>query len=198
MKLKTVALVTAIMLATGLAACGTATPYQPLEPGSKVYGGFTDQRLDADHYRVTFRGNSLTSRSTVENYLLYRAAQVTVQNGFDWFETIDHHTDAQTRTYVDSGPWGYGGFDPYWDVYGPGYGWQGFWGGPYWDPSFDVQTVQRFDAMADIVLGHGEKPPTPKAFNAREVLANLGPHIKQPAQSQPRPEPQPQPPPQPH
>jgi hypothetical protein len=184
MNLKTAALLAALALAAGLAACESATPYQPLEKGSKVYGGFADQRLDADHYRVTFRGNSVTSRSTVENYLLYRAAQVTVQAGYDWFSTVDHHTDVQTSTYVDSpGPYGYGGFDPYWDVYGPGYGWRGFWGGPYWDPSFDVQTVQKFDATADIVMGHGAKPPGPRAFNAREVLTNLGPHIKEPGKS---------------
>ncbi|HSZ51070.1 MAG TPA: hypothetical protein VK801_05830 [Caulobacteraceae bacterium] len=183
MKLKTAAVVTAIVLATGLVACETATPYQPLQPGSKVYGGFTDTRLDADHYRVTFQGNSLTSRSTVENYLLYRAAQVTVDSGFDWFESVQHHTDTETQTYVNSfGPWGYGAFDPYWNVWGPGYGWRGFWGGPYWDPSFDIQTVQRFNALIDIVMGHGQKPPTARAFDAHQVIANLQPHIKLPEQ----------------
>jgi hypothetical protein len=178
----TTAVLVAAAIAASLAACETATPYQPLAKGSKVYGGFTDQRLDADHFRVTFRGNSLTSRSTVENYLLYRAAELTVQSGADWFETVDHHTDTRQRTYVDSfGPWGYGGFDPYWTVWGPGFGRRGFWGGPYWDPSFDVETVQRFDATADISVGHGPKPTSPRAFNAREVLANLGPRIKRPA-----------------
>jgi hypothetical protein len=167
-------------LAAGLTACETATPYQPLAKGTKVYGGFVDQKLDADHVRVTFRGNSVTSRSTVENYLLYRAAELTAQSGFDWFDTVDHHTDTKERTYVDSfGPWGYGHFAPYWTVWGPGYGRRHFWGGPYWDPAFDVETVQRFDATADIVMGHGPKPG-PKAFDAHEVLANLGPHIKRP------------------
>jgi len=178
---KTAAVIAAVGLAAALAGCESATPYQPLVKGSKVYGGFTDQKLDADHIRVTFRGNSLTSRSMVENYLLYRAAEVTVQSGADWFETVDNHTDAKSRTYVDSfGPWGYGYgyFHPYWTVWGPGYGRRGFWGGPYWDPSFEVDTVQRFDASADIVIGHGPKPHDPRAFDAREVLANLGPHIK--------------------
>lgn len=61
----------AILLAIGLASCETATPYQPLRPGSGASGGFTNQRLDANHFRVTFRGNALTSRETVETYLLY-------------------------------------------------------------------------------------------------------------------------------
>ncbi len=175
----TAAALAALSLAVGLAGCETATPYQPLAKGSKVYGGFSDQRLDADHIRVSFRGNSVTSRSRVENYLLYRAAELTVQSGADWFETLDNHTDASEHTYVDGvGPWGYGYFHPYWTVWGPGYGRRGFWGGAYWDPAFDVETVQRFDATADIVIGHGPKPRDPRAFDAREVLANLGPHIK--------------------
>ena len=179
MKLKTAALIAAVGLAGGLAACETATPYQPLG-ATATTGGYSDQRLDADHYRVTFAGNSVTSRSTVENYLLYRAADVTVKNGFDWFETVDHHTDKQQSTYNDSfGDYGYGGFDPYWNVWGGGYGDDGFgfMGGPYWDPSFDTETIQRFRATADIIMGHGPKPASPQAFDAHEVLANLGPHI---------------------
>jgi hypothetical protein len=181
MRPRPIALASAIALAVGLTACETPTPYQPLEKGSKVAGGFTDTRLDADHYRVTFRGNSLTSRSTVENYLLYRAAELTVQSGGDWFETMENHTDKQQRTYVDSfGPWGYGAFSPYWSVWGPRYGRRGFWGGPYWDPAFDVETVQRFEATAEIAVGHGPKPQRARAFDAHEVMTNLAPHIKRP------------------
>lgn len=180
MKLRTAALIAAVGLAAGLTACETATPYQPLQAGNSVYGGFSDQRLDANDYRVTFSGNSVTSRSTVENYLLYRAADVTVQSGFDWFETVDHHTDKEQSTYTNAdsfGPWGYGAFDPYWTVWGPGYGGAGFWGGPYWDPSFETNTIQRFKATSEIRMGHGPKPDSARAFNAHEVLANLGPHI---------------------
>jgi hypothetical protein len=174
------ALAAALVLAGGLCACETATPYQPLEKGAKVSGGFTDSRLDQDHYRVSFRGNSITSRATVENYLLYRAAELTVQSGDDWFQTMDNHTDRQQRTYVEGfGPYGYGAFSPYWSFWGP-YGRRGFWGGPFWDPSFDVETVQRFDATAEIVMGRGRKPPNPRAFDAHEVMANLAPHIKRP------------------
>ena len=43
--------------------------------------GFSEQRIEDDRYRITFRGNSSTSRETVENSLLYRAAELTVQTG---------------------------------------------------------------------------------------------------------------------
>ena len=64
-----------ITAALALAACATATPYQPLRGSG---GGFTEQRLQPDRYRVAFVGNDYTSRQRVENYLLYRAAELTV------------------------------------------------------------------------------------------------------------------------
>jgi len=163
----------ALAAALGLAACETATPYQPLAKGSAVAGGFTNQQLDADHFRVTFEGNDLTDRETVETYLLYRAAEVTVDHGFDWFEMVDRHTDKDKKTYVDSDPF-----------YGPGYAWgywRPFWGDPFWADQTQISTVQKFKAGAEIAVGHGPKPAgDPRVFDARAVMANLGPKIQRP------------------
>lgn len=177
------AVLAAIGLGLGLSACETATPYQALAPGARVSGGFSDQKLDENHYRVMFKGNSETPRATVESYLLYRAAEVTVANGFDWFEAVQRHTDKQEDAWIEPDPfygpgypWGF--FRPYWSFYGPGYGWGGW--GPYWGGA-DVHTYQRFEAMAEIALHHGPKPAdNPRAMDAREVLANLGPKIQRP------------------
>ena len=185
---RTLVLVAALGLALGLASCETATPYQKLEAGTHVSGGFSDQKLDADHYRGAFKGNTITSRETVESYLLYRAAELTVAQGYDWFETVDRHTDKDKRTYIDPDPfygpgyrWGY--FRPYWSFYGRGYGWRTwgpFWGDPFWADS-EVRTVEQFEASAEIAMYHGPKPPgDAKALDAHEVLANLGPKIQRP------------------
>jgi hypothetical protein len=178
MRIKSAATLAAVGLAIALSGCETATPYQPLQPGTAQSGGFTDQRLDQNHVRVSFQGNSLTSRSTVENYLLYRAAEVTVSSGFDWFQAVDKHTDRDRQTYYDDfGPGPYGFWHPYWRAWG-GWGW-GAWG-PYWGPG-TVTTVQKFQASAVIEMQHGPKPAdNPRAMDAREVLANLGPHIERP------------------
>ncbi|MGI8841150.1 MAG: CC0125/CC1285 family lipoprotein [Caulobacteraceae bacterium] len=190
MKTTTAVLAAVLALAGGLGGCETATPYQPLEKGSAVSGGFTDQRLDADHFRVTFRGNALTSRETVETYLLYRAAELTLAQGFDWFETADRHTARDKRTYVDPDPfygpgyaWGY--WRPDWRYFGGGFGWRGwgpFWGDPFWASGVQVQTVQKFEASAEIFMGHGPKPEAAaRVFDARAVVANLGATIQRPA-----------------
>src|SRR3546814_6915077 len=63
--------------------------------------GFSEQRIESNRYMVSFSGNSLTSRETVERYLLFRAAELTVQQGFDHFILVDRNTDRKTRTYVD-------------------------------------------------------------------------------------------------
>jgi len=184
MNIRTGLIITA--LAVVLAGCETATPYQPLGSGTAVSGGFSDQRLDDNHVRVSFKGNTATSRVTVENYMLYRAAELTVQNGYDWFEEVDQHTDRDKHTYVESGPYGpgygFGYFRPYWSIYGRrGWGPWGPWGGPYWGEA-EVETVQKFQATADIALHHGPKPMNdPRALDAHQVLANLGPKIMTPA-----------------
>ena len=52
-----------------LAACAAKpTPYQAAQGGF----GYSEQQTEENRYRVSFAGNSATSRQTVEEYLLYR------------------------------------------------------------------------------------------------------------------------------
>lgn len=190
MTLKATALAAVLLAgAAGLTACATATPYQPNIPGQQTSGGFTESRIEDNRFRVNFAGNSLTSRDTVERYLLYRAAELTVGQGYDWFALVERDTDKKTRTYSTGGYGGYGygpyGYwRPYWRAYGPAWGGWGGWGGwdPYWGSSgWDTRTVEKFEASAEIVLRKGPKPADdPSAFDAREVMANLGPTIMRP------------------
>jgi hypothetical protein len=186
---KSAALAAALVLAGALAGCATPTPYQPLAPGAEAAGGFSEVRVEPNRWRVTFSGNTVTSRETVEGYLLYRAAELTTQQGFDWFEIVDRNTERSGYTYIDPdpfySPWygGYGYWRPYWRYWGAG-GWNSWypgWGGPFWADTIDVHTVNRFDATAEIFLGHGPKPAdNPRAFDARQVVENLRPHIVYP------------------
>jgi len=127
---RSAAIAAVLALAAGLAACATATPYQPNLPGQQTSGGYSEMRLEQNRFRVNFAGNSLTSRETVEGYLLFRAAELTVQNGYDWFSIVDRHTDRNARTYVEPDPFyrpwygpSYGFWRPSWRYYGRGFGW---------------------------------------------------------------------------
>ncbi len=192
MKRALIALAATVAFA-GLAACETATPYQPLKIGDTETGGYSDTKLNADHFRVVFSGNDLTSRETTERYLLYRAAELTVSQGFDWFTTTDRHTDKKSQAFIDpdygfgwSPNWrfrgrvGWGG----WGAWGGGWGgpwgpgWGGGWGSPYGPAS--VQEFSRYEVSAEIALGHGPRPSDGRALDAREVMMNLGPQIQRP------------------
>ena len=74
-----------------LGACATATPYQPATPNAR---GYSNQQIESNRWMVSFAGNSLTDRQTVETYLLYRAAELTSQNGYDYFRVVRRATDA--------------------------------------------------------------------------------------------------------
>ena len=180
----------AAALSAGLAACATPTPYQPNLKGQSASGGYSEIRVEPNRFRVNFAGNSLTTRETVEGYLLFRAAELTVQNGYDWFAVVDRDTDKQSRTYVEPDPFyrpwygSYGFWRPSWRYYGRGYGWRGwdpFWGDPFWADRVDVRTIERYEASAEIVMQKGPKPEAdPKAFDARAVIDNLRPRVQYP------------------
>lgn len=173
------------------AGCATETAYRPATGTGFARTGYSDRMIEANRYMVSFAGNTYTARDTVERYLLYRAAELTVQHGFDYFILADRDTDRRTRTYTTPGAFGggfgagpYGYWGPSWRYRGRGFGWRswnGFGGDPFWDRSVDITTVDKYEANAEIVLGRGPKPrDNVRAFDAREVINNLGPSITMP------------------
>jgi len=193
-----------------LTACATATPYQAAStPGG--FDGFSQTMIENDRARITFGGNSLTKRDTVENYLLYRSAEMAVERGFDYFVLAER--DVEKKTRVSATPafgtgFGPGLYDPYFNYsfYRPRYGWsrgyrysrfggfnrragfgyRGFYD-PFHDPffnEFDVREITKYRATAEVKFGKGMKPSTQaNAFNAREVLENLSGVIEFPEEA---------------
>jgi len=199
MKRLLLAAAAALALGGAIAGCATPTPYQPAPPGRSAGYGYSNYRIDAAHWRVSFAGNSLTSRETVEKYLLYRAAELTLEQGYDWFDTTDRHTERNTSYYATdpfyhSPFWGtYGwGWRPYWRYYGGPWGWRTWdpwFGGPFWGDTVNVQEVTSYEATSEIVMGHNPPPAGRRVFDAHEVVANLGPSIVRPATGGPPPPP---------
>ena len=209
--LKTLALATATAV---LAACASATPFQPASEFG-AFDGYSSQMITDDRVRVTFGGNSLTDRDQVENSVLYRTAQIALENGFDHFTLDERDTEERTRLELDRRPGslgraGFGGagfagggfYDPYfgYSFFRPRVGWSRFYPysrfgvgsrfdprfrfsrfssfhDPFFDDGYDVREVTRYRAVAEARLGRGPAPDAPSAFDAREVIANLGPSI---------------------
>ena len=172
----------ALAAAAGLAACATSTPYGPAT-GKSPYG-FSDQRIEENRYRVVFRGNSSTTREAVETYLLYRAAELTVESGYDYFVVTEQDTETNKRYSTSPNPafygryyYGYGAYCCAFPYYAYGWG----WGSPYDD--YSVREYTRYTAVAFITMHKGTKPADePDAFDARSVMDNLRSYIvKEPA-----------------
>ena len=196
-----------LMLATAasgallLGACVSETTYRPATGQGFSRTGFSDSQVEQNRFLVSFAGNSSTPRDTVERYLLFRAAEITLQQGGDYFVMVDRDTDLQSRTYTTGGfnsGLGYGGFGGYWGPswryygggfgYGRGFGWSPWYGGGFGAfNDFDVQTVQRYEASAEIVVGRGPSPRNNlRAFNARQVVDRIGPTVVMPGQERRR------------
>jgi hypothetical protein len=164
----------AVAAALTLTACETATPYQPITAHTaNTSGGFSEQQIEANRWKVAFAGNSLTARQTVERYLLFRSAQLTLNQGYDWFQAVDRHTNRKTDYVGDPGP--YPGWGPYWGFYRRGFGWgYGYWGDPFWGGPVDIEQISRYTATVEILMGHGPKPANnPRAYDARSVVEHL-------------------------
>ena len=123
------------------AACAESTPYQPV--GESRYG-YDEQRIETDRYLVTFTGNSLTERDTVETFLLYRAAELTLEEGYDYFTVVRRDTDEETR-YSSAN---YDRFHVRYRYFHPYYGWYG-WRDPFWDDT-SRREINRYEAIAEI------------------------------------------------
>jgi len=155
-----------------LAACAHPTPYQPA--ATETGEGYTTQRIESNRFRISFRGNSVTSRQTVDTYMLYRCAEVTLENGYDYFVIVNKDVDKNTgyENYGDDLAWGWGGGWGWRHGFGPG---PGPWGGGGFDYS---RPINSYDAIADIVLYRGPKPANnPYAYDARDVMNAVGPTV---------------------
>jgi hypothetical protein len=164
MNFKCIAIVLTLL---ALAGCADPTAYQPAT--TERGNGYSDQRLAENRFRVTFNGNSVTKRETLENYLLLRSAEVTRDAGYSWFAFDNRDTEAKT-TYNTAFA-GYG--------WGPGFGWYRHnWLYDPWDPYWGgtAYPTTRYQAYAEIVmLTPDQAKREPRALQASDVIARLGP-----------------------
>jgi len=182
-----------------VAGCATETRYRPATGQGFYRSGYSDRQIEPNRFLISFAGNSVTSRDTVERYLFFRAAELTLQQGYDYFVMADRDTNLQSRTYSTpgfgggfGGGFGYGGFGGYWGpswrYRGAGFGWRSWdpWGGGFgpWGGGFDVRTIDRYEAAAEIVMRKGPIPrENIRAFDARKVVESVGPSVQLPDQS---------------
>lgn len=153
----------AILICLVLAGCETATLYQAAPREGAV--GYSESRIETGRYRVTFRGGDGAPAGQVEDYVMLRAAQVAVRDGYEWFRIVGREGAAappRSNSAISigggSGSFGRGG--------GVGLG---------LGTSFSLSGGQRLERSLEIFCGKGERPPGGDVYVARGVIASLSP-----------------------
>lgn len=165
------------LLILGLSVLASCTSLPAYHPASSVNSsGFSDQKIDETRYRVTFQGDAATPRYRVEDYLLFRAAELTDEKGFDYFIIEEKQSDSKTTLKTVRRPALYGRLNHFHGhpIYSfPYYAYGYDWGSPF---ETETREYTRYSAVAYIDMYKGNKPVSNKhAFDATEVMENLGP-----------------------
>jgi len=93
--MKTMKLIEALLIAFSLFSCG-ATKYQ--ETGHT--GGFSETQLNSNVFKVSFKGNAYISKEKVADFALLRAAESTINKGFNYFTVYDSDNYTKTGSYT--------------------------------------------------------------------------------------------------
>ena len=158
------------LLALLLIGCSSQPLYSPARNADSR--GYYETRLTNERYRVIFTGGSNTSDDKVKNLALLRAAELTADHGYDWFQIIDRDNSDNTNTdnprvsiSVGVGT-GTGSCYPY--------GCRVF-GGPYYSGArlYSTNRYDRNQSVIEIYMGKGEPTDPTKVYNARELMENL-------------------------
>ncbi|MFQ3250813.1 MAG: hypothetical protein ACI9O6_002653 [Glaciecola sp.] len=155
-----------------ITACASKPDYRAATNGSE---GFSEQKIADDRYRVQFK---LYSKNVADasDYALLRAAQLTQQQGYDWFvvtskETFVESTKMEPATSIGMSQshqtvkhCGLLTCDTY---HRPSTHMEASISTGSQDQRKEIQTV------LDIRMGKGSKP-NDESYNAQDVLDNLG------------------------
>lgn len=153
--------------ALSLTACASLAPYgAQVGPGGQ---GYSEQRIENNRYRVTYSG--VGAPGPVGDFALLRAAELTTQEGYDWFEI--------TQRWIDGRPDSAGGVRP---SLGVGYGSSRYDGGRYGGFSssgvgvgvgLNFSGPSPTSTSLEVVMGNGNRPDRPNAYDARGVQDSI-------------------------
>lgn len=156
-----------VAAALALTACASTPTYTPAARAGAA--GYSEAAIESNRYFVTYRAPGAADAALVQDYALLRAADLTLQNGRDWF-WVDRRTLDEDAAARRSGP-----------SVGVGIG-AGSWGGRGGGgvsvginlPIGGGATQQRAQsATLEVRFGEGVKPDDPNAYDARAVAANI-------------------------
>ena len=148
--------------ALALSACASLAPYGAQQgPNGQ---GFSEQRIESNRYRVSYNGVGAAGR--VADWALLRAADLTTEQGYDWFEV--------TQSWTDGRPGGAGGVRPSVSIGGGSSRYGGYSAsGVGVGVGLNFSGPQPTSTTLEVLLGRGQKPDRPNAYDARSVQGSV-------------------------
>lgn len=160
-----IALIAAASGAALMACAPTQTTYGPATGPAGQAIGFDSLRITDNRWRVNFTAGQDISTSAAERLALRRAAELTLENGYDWFEIVDRRIDSSGgRNPVRVG--GSAGTT----VGSRGYRASGVGLGISLSPGQEGRTI----VSLEIIARPGAAPDAPNAYDARALIAVTG------------------------
>jgi len=86
-------LITFILITLFVTACASKPEYRPAHKGSV---GYSEQKITNDRFRVQFKSVS-NSVADAADYALLRSAELTQEQGFDWFVITSKETFVESE-----------------------------------------------------------------------------------------------------
>jgi hypothetical protein len=75
-----------VFILTFICGCALTTPYQPFNILGT--GGYKNKEIDTNTQMVTYYTNMVTDSKKHRIMLLYRCAEATMENGYDYFDIV--------------------------------------------------------------------------------------------------------------
>ena len=166
-----------LILALWLSACAGPTRYHARTLNGE---GYSQVQLDPKQYEVSYTANSLTSRTKVKQFLLYRAAEIALETRHENFIVFDKDSELGDLplSREERGPrYRHHDFEHHHLWFGKGISSEEFETSTL---SFSPTELYTASIMV-LVYSDADQPPiTGKPFNAREVIELLGPSVSRP------------------
>lgn len=128
-------------------------------------GGVTAQPVMTDVYRIVARGNGYTGQAAVQDFVLLKAAETTLEAGATHFLVLDasnqtDHSVGQTPGFAQTNVYGRTAFT----TYSPG-------------ATYNITKPGQDTMIRVLRVRQGENPP-PGAFPANDIAQTIGPRLK--------------------
>lgn len=85
-----------LILVAALAVTGCATGYK----SSGAMGGFSERALAPDTYYVKFKGNGWTDEQRATDFMMLRAAELAIENGYGHFAILSVGDETERSVYT--------------------------------------------------------------------------------------------------